>query len=188
MLADPPLRRLVVHVVRPGERHENVHIQERDHGISSSVRRTISGVTGLAPGDTLKTGNPLLRCRDRAGGSPPSVVALCGPASALARRWRDGSSTPGRWKIATAICSWEGIQRAGHPAKEDNPLARRRPAQRRAADQVASALRATWAWEARGEPDEPWGERTLGEPRSLAVRRPARHAMSRWPAARTPPS
>jgi hypothetical protein len=62
------LDRRTVNVVRPREGHERVDVEQGDHALSSSARRTISDVSGLAIGETVNTGKLPLR-RDRGRGA-----------------------------------------------------------------------------------------------------------------------
>ena len=57
-LPEPTMGRLVMNVVRPRQRDQDVDVEQRDHSPSSSARRTISSVIGGAPGGIRKTGKP----------------------------------------------------------------------------------------------------------------------------------
>src|SRR5437879_3405042 len=58
MASEPPMGLLVMDVIRPGQGHEKVDIQEGGHASSSRASRTRSEVMAGAVGDTSNTGNP----------------------------------------------------------------------------------------------------------------------------------
>src|SRR5262249_29970299 len=55
---EPSESRPVMDVVRPGEGDQQVDVEQRCHQLSSRARWTISSVSGLAWGETEKTGKP----------------------------------------------------------------------------------------------------------------------------------
>ncbi len=60
-LSEPAVDRLVVNMVRPRQRHEDVDVEKRDHSSSSSALRTVSSLIGGASERIRKTGKPPLR-------------------------------------------------------------------------------------------------------------------------------
>ena len=87
----PLLRLAVMDVMRPGERDQDIAVEQLNRQTSSSWRRTSSLVSGRAPADTANTGNPFL--------VPPS--RFCG---ASPRRASSDKAFPKLMERAAASC------------------------------------------------------------------------------------
>jgi hypothetical protein len=123
LIGEPVVRQVVVHVVGIEERHQGVHVEQRDAVHASSLSEFISFIVGRAAPDGREgsSGTPLLTPAGRARGSGPSMDLVRGLPEPVAPwiRWSGAvgktlisvlrMTRGGRFK-ASATRSWMPIQ------------------------------------------------------------------------------